>query len=266
MQLLPHHQWLDPTQNNRIMASSGTEPARQRHREGIMSNSSQDPFLIAAVQATPVFLDRDATLEKAIDLIAEAGRGGAKLAVFPECFIPTYPLWAWFISPYKTHDLRDLYTELLENAVSVPSEATDRLCRAAAHAGVNVVMGVNERNVEASGTTVYNTLLFIDADGHLLGKHRKLVPTVAERLVHAQGDGSTLRTYDLSIGRLAGLICWENTCRSPGTRCTRGERRCTSRRRGTAVSRGFRRSDTSRKKAVSTSWAAACLCVASRPA
>lgn len=175
-----------------------------------MSNTSQDPFLIAAVQAAPVFLNRDATLEKALDLIAEAARSGAKLAVFPEGFIPTYPLWAWFIPPYKTHDLRELYTELLENAVSVPGEATDRLCGAAADSGINVVMGINERNVEASGTTLYNTLLFIDADGHLLGKHRKLVPTAAERLVHAQGDGSTLRTYDLSIGRLAGLICWEN--------------------------------------------------------
>lgn len=176
----------------------------------IMGNASQDPFLIAAVQATPVFLDRDATLNKALDLIAETGRGGARLAVFPECFIPTYPLWAWFIPPYKTHDLRELYAELLENAVSVPSEATDRLCKAAADAGVNVVMGINERNVEASGATLYNALLFIGADGQLLGKHRKLVPTAAERLVHAQGDGSTLRTYDLPIGRLAALICWEN--------------------------------------------------------
>jgi nitrilase len=168
------------------------------------------PFLIAAVQATPVFLDLDASVEKACALIAEAGRAGAKLAVFPEGFLPTYPLWAWFIPPHKTNELRELYTELLENAIAVPSRQTDQLCRAAAAAGVTVVMGVNERNVEASGTTLYNTLLFIGADGQLLGKHRKLVPTVAERLVHAQGDGSTLRVYDLPIGRLAGLICWEN--------------------------------------------------------
>ncbi len=175
-----------------------------------MSDDSNAPFLVAAVQATPVFLDRAASIDKACTLIAEAGRNGARLAVFPEGFIPTYPLWSWFIPPYKTHELRKLYTELLDNAVDIPSEETDKLCRAAAAAGVHVVMGVNERNVEASGTTLYNSLLFIGADGRLLGKHRKLVPTVAERLVHAQGDGSTLRVYDLPIGRLAGLICWEN--------------------------------------------------------
>jgi nitrilase len=175
-----------------------------------MNDEATSPFIVAAVQATPVFLDRAASIEKACALIAEAGRAGARLAVFPEGFIPTYPLWAWFIPPYKTHELRELYTELLENSVAVPSAESDQLCKAAAAAGVNVVMGVNERNVEASGTTLYNTLLFIGADGQLLGKHRKLVPTTAERLVHAQGDGSTLRVYDLPIGRLAGLICWEN--------------------------------------------------------
>ena len=175
-----------------------------------MSHDSTSPFLIAAVQATPVFLNRAATLEKACALIAETGRAGAKLAVFPEGFIPTYPLWAWFIPPYKTQELRELYAELLDNAIEVPSEEIDQLCRAASAAGVNVVMGVNERDVDASRTTLYNTLLFIGAEGRLLGKHRKLVPTVAERIVYGQGDGSTLAVYDLPIGRLAGLICWEN--------------------------------------------------------
>ncbi|RMF94278.1 MAG: carbon-nitrogen hydrolase family protein, partial [Nitrospinota bacterium] len=167
------------------------------------------PFLIAAVQATPVFLDREATVEKACSLIAEAGAAGARLAVFPECFIPTYPLWIWFIPPYRTHDLRELYTELLDNAVTIPSETTDRLCAAARSAGVHVAIGVNEVNAEASGTTLYNTILFIDDSGNILGKHRKLVPTAGERLVHGQGDGSTLEVYDLPIGRLGGLICWE---------------------------------------------------------
>jgi nitrilase len=175
-----------------------------------MSTPPPSPFLVAAVQAAPVFLDRAATLEKACALIAEAGRAGARLAVFPEGFLPTYPLWAWFIPPYRTPDLRALYAELLDNAIEVPSPEADTLCRAAADAGVNVVMGVNERNAEASGTTLYNALLFIGADGRLLGTHRKLVPTVAERLVHAQGDGSTLRVYDTDVGKLAGLVCWEN--------------------------------------------------------
>jgi nitrilase len=175
-----------------------------------MNSEPAAPFLIAAVQATPVFLDRAATVEKACALIAEAGRAGARLAVFPEGFIPTYPLWAWFIPPGRTQELRELYTDLLENSISVPGDEVDQLCRAAAAARVNVVMGINERNAEASGTTLYNAMLFIGADGRLLGSHRKLVPTVAERLVHGQGDGSSLGVHDLDIGRLGGLICWEN--------------------------------------------------------
>lgn len=167
------------------------------------------PFTVAAVQATPVFLNRDATVEKACARIAEAGKAGARLVVFPECFIPTYPLWVWFIPPYKTHDLRALYARLVENAVTIPSGTTDRLCAAAREAGVFVAIGVNEVNAEASGATLYNTILFIDDRGRVLGKHRKLVPTAGERLVHGQGDGSTLDVFDLSIGKLGGLICWE---------------------------------------------------------
>ncbi|GIV62138.1 carbon-nitrogen hydrolase family protein [Rhodocaloribacter litoris] len=167
------------------------------------------PFRVAAVQAAPVFLDRDATVARACDLIAEAARAGARLVVFPECFIPTYPFWVWFIPPYRTADLRALYAELLDNAVVVPGPVTERLGEAAREAGVHVVMGINEINVETSGTTLYNTLLFIDDTGRLLGKHRKLIPTAAERLVHGMGDGSTLGVYETPFGRLGGLICWE---------------------------------------------------------
>jgi nitrilase len=167
-------------------------------------------FTIAAVQAAPVFLDRDATVEKACRLIAEAAGKGARLVVFPEAFIPAYPLWVWYIPPGQTRPLRELYAELHANAVAVPGPATDRLCAAAAAAGVTVAVGINEVNSEASRTTLYNTLLYIGSDGKILGKHRKLVPTVGERLVHAQGDGSTLAAYPLPIGVLGGLICWEN--------------------------------------------------------
>ncbi len=106
--------------------------------------------------------------------------------------------------------MRDLYAELLAQAVTIPSPTTDCLCAAARRAGVSVAIGVNEVNAEASGSTLYNTLLYIGADGCLLGKHRKLVPTAGERLVHGQGDGSGLRVQTLPIGRLGGLICWEN--------------------------------------------------------
>lgn len=170
----------------------------------------QNPFTVAAVQAAPVFMDLEASLEKACDLIADAGRGGAKLVVFPETFLPAYPEWVWVVPGGNSGLLDELYAELLENAVTIPSEITERLSQAARQANTHLVMGLNERNQEASGASLYNTLLTIDASGRILGKHRKLVPTAGERLVWARGDGSTLEVYDTSLGRLGGLICWEN--------------------------------------------------------
>ena len=175
-----------------------------------MTTSANRPFLVAAAQAAPEFLDRAATVEKACRLIGEAGKAGARLIVFPEGFIPTYPFWSWFIPAGKTQALRDLYTGLLDNSITVGDESTLRLCKAARNAGVAVVMGFNEANAEASGTTLFNSLLFIDGDGEILGTHRKLVPTVGERMVHGRGDGSGLQVHDLSFARVSGLICWEN--------------------------------------------------------
>jgi nitrilase len=176
-----------------------------------MSNENNiAPFKVAAVQASPVFLDRDATIDKACDLIAAAGSEGARLIVFPEAFIPAYPDWVWAIPSGEEGVLNELYAELLSNSITIPSDATDRLCRAAKLANTYVVMGMSERNAEASGASLYNTLLYIDAQGEILGKHRKLVPTGGERLVWAQGDGSTLQVYDTPLGKLGGLICWEN--------------------------------------------------------
>jgi nitrilase len=168
------------------------------------------PFLVAAVQISPAFLDRDTTVYRACDAIAAAGARGARLVVFPEAFVPGYPLWVWNIAAGRTHDLRALYAELVDQSVTIPGPAVTRLCDAAREAGVHVAIGINERNVEASGTSLHNSLLFIGDDGRILGVHRKLVPTAGERLVHAQGDGSSLRAYDTSLGRIGGLICWEN--------------------------------------------------------
>ncbi len=165
---------------------------------------------IAAVQAAPVFLDLERSVDKACALVTEAAAAGAKLVVFPECFLPAYPLWVWHVPAGETHTLRALYAELLDNAVDVPGVATARLCDAACGAGVHIAIGINERNTEASGTSLYNALLYIDAEGQILGCHRKLVPTAGERLVYAQGDGSTLAAYDTPLGTLGGLICWEN--------------------------------------------------------
>jgi nitrilase len=167
-------------------------------------------FKIAVVQATPVVLDREATVSKACELIADAGRSGAGLVVFPEAFIPTYPDWVWRIPPGQHRVLADIYAELLEQSVEIPGPVTEELSQAARRADVYVAMGLNERNADASNASLYNTLLYIGPEGHLLGKHQKLVPTAPERMVWAQGDGSTLEVYDTSLGKLSGLICWEN--------------------------------------------------------
>jgi nitrilase len=157
-----------------------------------------------------VYLDRERTLDKACLLIDEAGRGGANLVVFPEAFVPGYPLWVWFIPPGRTADLREAYVALHANAITIPGRSTERLCDAARSASVAVAIGVNERNAEGSDSTLFNTLLYMGPDGAILGKHRKLIPTGGERLVWGRGDGSDLAVYDLPFGRVSGLICWEN--------------------------------------------------------
>src|SRR5688500_7411828 len=161
-------------------------------REPHVPYTPSRPFLVAAFQRSPAFLDRDATVDRACEAIAEAGARGARLVVFPEAFVPGYPLWVWSIAAGRTQELRALYAELLDQAVTVPGPAVTRLGEAARAAGVHVAIGVNERNAEGSGTSLYNALLFLGADGRLLGVHRKLVPTAGERLVHAQGDGAAL--------------------------------------------------------------------------
>jgi nitrilase len=165
---------------------------------------------IAAAQLSPVFMDREATVDKACKLIAEAAGKGADLILFPEAYIPTYPDWVWAIPPGQGEMLGKLYAQLLEESVVVPSSAIDRLCAAVQAAGVYVVMGINERNTEASGASLYNTLLYISPEGKIMGKHRKLVPTGPERMVWAPGDGSTLDVYETPLGKVSGLICWEN--------------------------------------------------------
>ena len=169
-----------------------------------------EPFKIAAVQATPVFLNREATTEKACRMIAEAGSKGARLIVFPESFVPAYPDWVWVVPSGRDRVLSNLYGEMLANAVEIPSATTARIGEAAKDAGSYVVLGVTERDTEASGASLYNTLIYFSPEGNILGKHRKLVPTGGERIVWAQGDGSTLEVYDTPLGKIGGLICWEN--------------------------------------------------------
>src|SRR5882757_7976780 len=162
--------------------------------------------LAAAVQATPVFLDREATIEKACRLAKEAGGNGAELIVLPEAFIPGYPDWVWRSQPWK--DARARYRRLLEASVVVGSPATDALAGAARDAGAYLCVGVNE--LDEAGGTLYNTLLSFSPEGEIVGRHRKLMATGGERLVWGTGDGSTLAVTDTGFGRLGGLICWEN--------------------------------------------------------
>lgn len=171
---------------------------------------AQDTYKIAAVQASPIFMDREATVEKACGLIAEAANNGARLVVFPETFVPTYPDWIWYVTPGQIAQNQILYGELVSQAVSIPSVTTERLCRAAHESGVFVSIGVNERNDNSSGGSLFNTNIIIDHEGNLISRHQKLVPTVSERTVWAYGDPSTLEVYDTEIGKMGGLICHEN--------------------------------------------------------
>jgi nitrilase len=169
-----------------------------------------DAIVVAAVQAAPVFLDRDATLDKAVALIQEAAGEGASLVTFPETWIPGYPSWIYHAAEWDEPRSKRTFARLLANSVQVPSPATDALCAAAREADVHVVVGIHERDSDFSTGTIYNSLLFISPEGEILGTHRKLVPTHAERIVWGRGDGSTLHVFETPLGRLGGLICWEH--------------------------------------------------------
>jgi len=162
---------------------------------------------VAAVQAAPVFLDTQATVDKVCALIEEAAGQGAQLVAFPEVFVAGYPYWNWIMNPVEGSPWFD---KLCRSAVEIPGPEIHRIAQAAGRHGVHVVVGVNERSRTGIGT-LYNTLVFIGPDGKLLGRHRKLIPTWAEKLTWANGDGASLRVYDTAIGKLGGLACGENT-------------------------------------------------------
>ncbi|MGW7105808.1 carbon-nitrogen hydrolase family protein [Streptomyces xanthophaeus] len=164
-------------------------------------------FTAAAVQAAPVYLDAAATVEKTIALIAEAAAGGAELVVFPEVFVPGYPYWNWTMNPVQGSPW---FERLYRSAIDVPGPYVDQLCAAARQYGIVLVIGVNERSPHSLGV-LYNTLLTIGPDGVLLGVHRKLVPTWAEKLTWTGGDGSSLKVHPTPVGPLGALACGENT-------------------------------------------------------
>lgn len=169
-----------------------------------------DTVRIAAVQDTPVVLDADATVDKAIMLVAEAADRGAKLVVFPECFVSLYPSGVWAASATSwSSEYNELWERMWASSVDVNGPLVDRLAKACAERDLHVAIGVNEREDDRPGS-LYNTLLVLGPEG-LLSRHRKLMPTMHERLFHGVGAGDDLDVVDLpGVGRVGGLICWEN--------------------------------------------------------
>ncbi|MDH4184614.1 MAG: carbon-nitrogen hydrolase family protein [Nitrospinota bacterium] len=169
-------------------------------------------IIVAAIQAAPVIFNRDASCEKAVDLIKKAGAMGARLAVFGETWLPGYP---WFNVAWADTLGQEAAVEYLATGVTIPGPCVDALCDAAREAGTDVVIGVAELD-SMSGGTIYCTLLFIGSEGKVLGKHRKTKPTATERIMWGEGDGKSIRAYQRPYGKLSGLNCWEHQMVLPG--------------------------------------------------
>jgi nitrilase len=166
---------------------------------------------VACVQAEPVVLDRERTLDRLEELAAEAARNGAELVVFPETYVPAYPSsrWAKAFAGWQDARAKQAFARLAANSVAVGEASERRIAAAAKELGVWIVTGVNEVEAERPGT-IYNALLYHSPAGQLVLHHRKLVPTNHERLVWGQGDGRGLHAVATPFGRIGGLICWEN--------------------------------------------------------
>jgi nitrilase len=171
----------------------------------------REPVKVACVQAEPVVLRREATIDRLAELTAEAAREGAGLVVFPETFVPAYPSsrWARALAGWADPRAKAAFATLARESVEIPGPAADRLGEIAREHGVWLVTGVNEVDPARPGT-LYNSLLYHAPDGSLALHHRKLVPTNHERLIWGPGDGRGLRAIETPLGRIGGLICWEN--------------------------------------------------------
>jgi len=163
---------------------------------------------VAAVQATPVILDAEASVEKAIGLLGQCADDGVKLAALPEVFVPLYPSNAWAKAAPSFSGWDALWQRLWENSLDVPGPLVGRLLAFCAESGMHATIGVNERESARPGT-IYNTLLYLGPEG-LIGKHRKLMPTMQERVFWGFGAGDDLAVHEMPFGRVGGLLCWEN--------------------------------------------------------
>ena len=165
---------------------------------------------VAVVQHPPVLLDRKATIDRMVELLGEAAAGGARLATFPETYVPGYPEWIWRLAPGGDYELSaEIHRLLLENSVDIDAGHLKPVLAAARRHRMTVLVPVHERDPFSRGT-LYNTVLLVGPEGDVLNRHRKLVPTNPERMVWGMGDASGLRVVDTPSGRVGGLICWEN--------------------------------------------------------
>ncbi len=171
-----------------------------------------DVTIVAAVQAAPVYMNREASLKKAIRLIGDAAATGAELIAFGETWLPGYPFFAFARSNRLRFAAAEAY---LDQAVEIPGPETEALCDAARSAEVDVVIGVAELDRRTKGT-VYCTMLMIGGEGEIVGKHRKLKPTMDERIAWGEGSGEGLRVHERHYGRLSALNCWEHQMVLPG--------------------------------------------------
>lgn len=166
---------------------------------------------IGIVQQAPAFLDRDRALQKTVAAIHQAAISGAKLISFPEAFISGYPAWVWRLRPGTDREiLTSLHAMTLSQSISMQKDDLLPVRQAAKAHQVTVICGINERDSERSQTTLYNAVVTIGPDGEVLNKHRKLMPTNAERTFWGLGDTSGLKVVDTPCGRIGSLICWEN--------------------------------------------------------
>jgi nitrilase len=183
---------------------------RSRAEGRPVATDEDGQYRVAVVQVPPVVLDRQATLARAVEKVGEAADNGARLVAFSEAFVPGYPDWIWRLRPDDFTTAADIWERFLAQTVNLERDELQPLREVAKLRKVAISVGINEREGAFSRTTVYNTIVVIGADGEIALRHRKLIPTNAERMVWGAGDGVGLDAVETPVGRVAGLICWEN--------------------------------------------------------
>jgi len=166
---------------------------------------------IALIQEAPYVLDKERTIQKAVEIINSVAEQGADLVVFPEAFIPGYPAWIWRLRPGGDWGINEeLHVRLLKNSIDLTSDDLKPILKASNEKNITIVCGINERDNANSHSTIYNSVITIDTQGQIVNHHRKLMPTNPERMVWGFGDGYGLNVIDTPAGRIGSLICWEN--------------------------------------------------------